>query len=145
MTERTARDSPGKTRKVAFVDTSVLAAWMFKERTAKSVAKLVSAYDSVCASSLLEAELRSAAQREKLDAELPLKLLDRLSMLHPDRSLREEVGRVLSAGYLRGADLWHLACALFLDPSTGAIDFLTLDQSQADVAVDLGFRVRTIE
>jgi hypothetical protein len=48
--------------------------------------------------------------------------------ISPARRLTPELVRVMSGGYVRGADAWHLACALFLDrtrtnwcssPSTG--------------------------
>jgi hypothetical protein len=45
---------------------------------------------------------------------------------------------ILSIGYVRGADLWHLAVALFLDPKR-EIDFMTLDERQRDVSRKLGF------
>jgi hypothetical protein len=45
---------------------------------------------------------------------------------------------VLDAGYVRGADLWHLAVALFIDPER-EIDFLTLDERQRAVSRKLGF------
>jgi len=45
---------------------------------------------------------------------------------------------VLTAGYVRGADLWHLANALFLSPDR-AIDFVTLDVRQRDLSRRLGF------
>ena len=52
----------------------------------------------------------------------------------------QEVGQaVLDAGQLRGADAWHLACALYLSPEPRELEFLTLDGRQAAVAVALGF------
>ena len=38
-----------------------------------------------------------------------------------------------------GADAWHLACALFLDPDANELVFLTLDRRQRDVAKSIGF------
>jgi hypothetical protein len=55
--------------------------------------------------------------------------------------LTDEISRVLSAGYLRGADLWHVACALYLEPEPDELVFLTLDASQKAVAAKLGFSV----
>jgi hypothetical protein len=46
---------------------------------------------------------------------------------------------VLAAGYLRGADLWHLACAAWAAAEPGSTDFLTFDLRQREVARDLGF------
>jgi hypothetical protein len=46
---------------------------------------------------------------------------------------------VLEHGYLRGADLWHLACALFVVDEPDMLTFLTLDTRQQEVAAALGF------
>lgn len=53
--------------------------------------------------------------------------------------LEAEVRTILETGYLRGADLWHLATALFIAPQHD-IDFLTLDTRQRGVAARLGFK-----
>lgn len=45
---------------------------------------------------------------------------------------------MLEAGYLRGADLWHVSCALYLHNAIGELDFLTLDTTQQDVAAKTG-------
>lgn len=57
----------------------------------------------------------------------------------PDRPLSREITRVLSAGYLRGAGLWHLACAFSLVGNPRDISFLTPDVRQAEVAAQIGF------
>jgi hypothetical protein len=58
----------------------------------------------------------------------------------PDRSLEPEVVRALAAGRLRGADLWHVACALFVaGDRTADLVFSTADQEQRRVARALGF------
>ena len=46
---------------------------------------------------------------------------------------------MLSAGYLRGADLWHLASALYLAGNPRNLPFITLDERQEVVARKLGF------
>jgi hypothetical protein len=48
---------------------------------------------------------------------------------------------LLDAGYVRGADCWHLATALYLAPDAGDLVFLTLDLRQRAVAKTLGFAV----
>ena len=59
---------------------------------------------------------------------------------YPDRPLSPEIRRVLQAGYLRGADCFHVASALyFMDDPTGNT-FLTLDTRQRAVAKALGFK-----
>ena len=63
-----------------------------------------------------------------------------LNWVYPRRRLTPELDKILAAGTLKGADLWHLACALFLRPQFEEMAFLTLDGNQADVARALGFR-----
>jgi hypothetical protein len=64
-----------------------------------------------------------------------------ISWVLPDRPLSLEIAQVLSAGYLRGADLWHLACALRVAGDSRDLTFLTRDRRQEDVAGSLGFKV----
>ena len=64
-----------------------------------------------------------------------------VSWLIPDRPLTDEIERVLEAGYVRGADCWHLASALYLSPEPSSMAFLTLDDPQKKVAKRLGFIV----
>ena len=40
--------------------------------------------------------------------------IEAVDLVLPDRSLEPEVLEVLQHGRLRGADLWHLACALYV-------------------------------
>jgi hypothetical protein len=61
--------------------------------------------------------------------------------ISPARRLTRELERVMSGGYVRGADAWHLACALFLDPDANELMFLTLDKRQRAVAKAIGFPV----
>lgn len=123
----------------AYVDTSVLVAIAFEERDGQRMARRLAAFSGLLASNLLEAELRAACARENCafaDA-----LLTDLKWVFPDRSLGPELGEILAAGYLRGADLWHLACALYVTPAPGEMSFLTLDRRQRLVARALGFKV----
>ena len=62
--------------------------------------------------------------------------------ISPSRRLTPELTRVLSAGYVRGADAWHIACALLVDPGAKELTFLTLDERQREVAVALGFKTK---
>ncbi|MFH1177228.1 MAG: PIN domain-containing protein [Acidobacteriota bacterium] len=124
----------------AYVDTSYIVAVALGERRGAALARRLVAYDVLLAANLLEAELRSVLARENVSAD-PGELLDRISWILPDRPLSGECARVLAAGYLRGADLWHLACALFVEPEPHALAFLTLDLAQEAVARTLGFPV----
>ncbi len=67
------------------------------------------------------------------------RLIDDLDVIFPLRSLSDEIARVLDAGYLRGADCWHLATALYLAPDPRELTFVTLDARQREVAETLRF------
>lgn len=123
--------------KVAYVDTSCLVAIAFGERGATAVERRLAGFDALVASNLLEAELRAAFKREKADGVDTL--LELIEWISPERPLGNEIARVLSAGYVRGADCWHLATALYLSPEPGEISFVTLDERQREVAATLGF------
>ena len=69
----------------------------------------------------------------------PSRLVANIEWILPTRSLGPEFETVLSAGYVRGADLWHLACALYIAPGPEQVTFVTLDQRQHEVASALGF------
>lgn len=124
---------------VAYVDSSVLVGHAFGERKASTMVRRMDRFGRVVSSPLLEAELLSALRRDS--RALDERWLEGISLTPTDRPLRAEIAQVLSAGYLRGADCWHLATALYLaqdDPAS--LSFLTLDKRQREVASTLGFR-----
>ena len=121
----------------AYVDTSCLVAIAFGEPEGEVLAQRLGGMDRLFASNLLEAELRATFMRESLPADHPL--LGNLTWVLPDRPLGPEFGVILGAGYLRGADLWHLACALYLAGNPRDLPFITLDERQEVVARKLGF------
>jgi len=123
--------------RLAYVDTSYLLSIAFGERGSAAHARRLEAFDLMISSNLLEAELRSAFGREGISG-TPAALAA-VSWILPDRPLSDEVGRVLAAGHVRGADCWHLACALYAAESPGEISFLTLDDRQRKVADALLF------
>ena len=47
---------------------------------------------------------------------------------------------MLKAGYLRGADLWHVADALYAAPRPESLSFATLYSRQGAIATAVGFR-----
>ncbi len=122
---------------IAYVDTSWLVAIAFAERGGAARSRRLDEFEEIVSSNLLEAELRSAFARERV--EMPADFLSTFSWVIPDRPLNAEITRVLGAGYVRGADCWHLATALYLADQPRAISFLTLDDRQKDVAGALGF------
>lgn len=122
---------------VAYVDTSAIVAIAFAEEGAVELAESLTRFSRLVSSNLLEAELRAACQRE--GRAVPAHLLARLGWVHPHRPLSSEMESALQAGTLRGADLWHIATALYAAPEPAAIAFVTLDRRQAEVAAALGF------
>src|SRR3954447_20495603 len=123
--------------RVAYVDSSCLVAIAFAEAGSAALARTLQAQDVLLSSNLLEAELRAAFRRDNVTAD-PTELLSSIVWVHPDRALTAEITTVLGVGYVRGADLWHLASALFVD-SDRQIAFLTLDVRQREISQELGF------
>jgi len=133
--------------KVAYVDTSCLVAVAFGEPQGRGMASRLEEFERLLSSNLLEAELRTTFQREGV-GETPEEMEKHLSRflaainwIYPDRRLTPEFRQALAHGILKGSDLWHLACALFVAPDPQKIDFLTLDAPQRAVAERLGFSV----
>lgn len=123
--------------RAAYVDSSCLVAIALAEPGAKKVAAAGKRFGQLLSSNVLEAEVRAALAREGLT--VTPGLFRGIAWVHPNRSLAAEFERALAKGPLRGADLWHVACALFLDPSAKELAFLSLDQRQRRVAAALGF------
>ena len=123
---------------VAYVDTSVALAIALNEPGWETHAERLLEFSEVRSSNLLESEARSAFAREGMA--FPSWALDRIQWIFPDRSLGAEIETALSAGYLRGADLHHVATALYAAVSPERMAFITLDSSQGEVAAELGFR-----
>ena len=123
----------------AYVDTSAIAAIAFQEQGSVQIARRLEEFSRWTSSNLLEAELRAAFGRE--NQYLDPSTLSGIDWILPDRPLSPEFAAVLKAGYLRGADLWHIATALYLAPTPGDIFFITADHKQREVAASLGFQV----
>ena len=123
----------------ALIDSSCVVAIALREPHASSVATRIRSLSTVSAHPLLEAEVRSACSRER--APVPERELAQISWIEAPVRLSAEIDRVLAAGYLRGADCWHLATALWLAPDPRQLTFLTLDVQQRAVAKKLGFKV----
>ena len=123
----------------AYVDTSVLTAIAFDEPGAAECARRLDDFTRLISSNLLEAELRAAFVRENLVFQESA--IAGIEWILPSRSLAPEYATVLETGYLRGADLWHVATALYVSPQSGGLWFATLDARQGAVAEALGFQV----
>ena len=122
---------------VAYVDTSVLTAIAFDEPGAAVHARRLDEFTRLISSNLLEAELRAAFARENLLFQESA--VAGLEWILPDRTLAPEFATVLETGHLRGANLWHVAAALYVSPQSGSLSFATLDARQSAVAEALGF------
>jgi hypothetical protein len=68
-------------------------------------------------------------------------LFDWMKWVFPERPLAAELERVFAGGYVKGADAWHLACALYVAEDPRHLTFLTLDTRQRTVARRLGFPI----
>ena len=124
---------------VAYVDSSVTLALAFNEPGWEIQAERLAEFSEVWSSNLLESEVRSAFAREGLT--LPSGVLDGIQWVLPTRPLSAEIETALSAGgYLRGADLHHVATALYMAGNPERMAFVTLDIGQGAVAAALGFR-----
>lgn len=125
---------------IAYIDTSALVAIVFGEPGGAALARRLKGFDELLSSNLLEAELRAALVREGVSE--GESLLTWITWVLPDRRLGPEIERALSAGYLRGADLWHVACALYVAEDPRELAFVTVDERQRELAGELGFDVR---
>jgi predicted nucleic acid-binding protein len=121
----------------AYIDTSCVVAAAFGEPAGARIVARLSRFERVLSSPLLEAELWSALTRE--GRQVTDAYSAAIEFIVVDRPLSVEIRRVLDAGYVRGADCWHLATALYLAPMPGELTFLTLDDRQRRVAKALGF------
>lgn len=108
----------------------------FGESGATKIRRRLPSYERIYSADLLEAELRATFRRERVEWEPAL--VSAIGWVLPERRLSAEIARTLEAGYLRGADLWHVACALYLRDALGELDFLTLDGDQRKVAMAAG-------
>jgi len=128
--------------KLAYVDTSVLVAIAVGEPGHERLSRQLRGCDRLFSSNLLEAEFRATLAREAVEEDAE-RLLSPITWIFPERELTEEFREVLSHGTLRGADLWHLACALYLSKAVGSLRFSTLDERQSNAAEALGMRSTT--
>lgn len=124
---------------VAYVDTSALVAIAFDESGAAACARRLDSFSRLVSSNLLEAELRAVFARE--GHRFAPSLVSGIEWVLPDRPLAREFETALQAGYLRGAELWHVATALYVAPEPRDMAFITLDGRQRTVASALGFLV----
>jgi predicted nucleic acid-binding protein len=124
--------------RLAYVDSSCLIAIAIGEPGYRDLIVRLSRQGRLFSSHLLEAELRLVLAREGESGRIR-NFLSWIEWVRPPRRLTREIDQILDVGYLRGSDLWHLACALFLRPKVQPLSFLTLDHSQGEITQSLGF------
>ena len=122
----------------AYVDTSAILALEFGEPGALRARESIDRASKLISSNLMEAEVWAVMHRQGM--QLDPKIISDVDWITPNRPLTDEFELVLSAGYLRGADLWHVAVALFASPDPSQISFITLDTRQREVARKIGFQ-----
>ena len=122
-----------------YVDSSALLAITFNEEGGVGARRQLAEYSRLVSSNLLEAETRAAFARESRAFEDSS--LYGIEWILPEHALTREIARVLSAGYVKGADAWHLAAALYATLELDVAAFITLDAQQRRVAEALGFEV----
>ncbi len=123
----------------AYVDSSAVVAVARDEPNAEAVSRRLANFRPLISSNLLEAEVSAVFARE--GRELEPESFDNIEWVLPTRPLNPEIAAVLRAGYLRGADLWHVANALYAARTFPGLAFITLDRRQQSVASALGFTI----
>ena len=122
----------------AYVDASAVLAIAFQEPGYEAVDQRLRGFSSLWSSHLLEAELRAAYARNNLVFEPGF--IEGIQWIAPNRPLSQEIVAALAVGYLRGADLWRVAAALYQADDPREVTFVTLDNPQREVAAALGFQ-----
>lgn len=125
---------------VAYLDSSFLLAIVLGEPGATALRRTLARYDRLLSSDLIIAECLSTAHREAVDRAAMITALRPVDLVLPPRSLLQEMTDALEHGYLRGAHLWHVACAVFVASTERTkIAFLSRDEPQRRIAKRLGF------
>jgi predicted nucleic acid-binding protein len=126
----------------AYVDTSALVAVQFGEPTRPAYLRTFRAQTRLLTTTLAQAELCATIVRAKQPLEAAERLLRRVEIFVPPDDLAEECREALGYGYLRGADLWHVAAAMRLaGPHRKRLTFCTGDGDQATIARAVGLAV----
>lgn len=127
---------------ICYIDTSVLVALLFDESGADSAREFLKSSKRRISHHLIESEIFSVFHRQGSEYDAAISALNAIEVVYPNVSLRDysvEIARRYS--YLRGADLLHVSCALWLSSKRPeSFGFLTLDKKQNSVARDIGFR-----
>ncbi len=122
-----------------YLDTSAAAKLIVEEDESRALAShLDNLADDIelVSSALLETELRRLAVREDLAQATVTQVLDRVSLVEPDRSMFHQAG-LLPGRHLRSLDALHLMTALRLNCE----EVLAYDARMSDAARSIGLNV----
>jgi predicted nucleic acid-binding protein len=123
-----------------YADTSCFLAIALEQPEFEKTAERLESYEAVHSSTLMEAELRAKLHQQGIDED-GSRLTCWVEWVAPPRPLHAYIGRVLLQGVaLKGADVWHLACALYTAERYEGIEFMSLDRKQLEAARRLGFQ-----
>jgi predicted nucleic acid-binding protein len=126
----------------AYVDTSAMVAVHFGEPTRAAYLRAFRGHQRLLSATLARAELWATIVRERESLDAADRLLRRFTMFVPPDGLDDECREALGHGYVRGADLWHVACAMRLaGRHRTKLMFCTGDADQAAVARAVGLAV----
>ena len=126
-------------QKTIYIDTSVIVCLLFKQLDYQKLQTAFVEAEELISSSLILAETQSACVREKFPPQAGSPLLNKISLVNPEHRMTVELAEIFKYGYLRGADAYHLACALYADNNTRELVFLSRDNKQQALAKKLGF------
>ena len=111
----------------AYLDTSVLIAIETCQPDSHIYEEELGRFERLVSSTLLEAEYWSVCMREQRS---PSDFrLNKISWIIPSRPLTRELNKVLATGYLRGADLCHVATAVYAE-RIAETNFMVIENSQ---------------
>ena len=119
---------------ILYVDTSVVAALLFAEKNYKDVNKRLNQADRIVSSHLM------IAKREDISFDDIDQYLQYFDIAVPDRTLQAEVISILEQTYCRGADAFHIATAIYLDPKMEKLKFYSFDKQQLVAAKNIGLK-----
>ncbi len=124
--------------KSCYIDTSILVGITLQQKNYQDIwLKLRDM--NLFSHELLVSEFMSVGKRENISLGKISQELQKINFVTEIPELELICDRILKFGYCRGADLHHLACACFLDPSGEDLFFASADQKQVDLAKKLGF------
>ena len=128
---------------MAYVDPSALIPVTFGRQPEETRVRL-QRFPILLSSTLLDAELRVAFQRERQTFD-PSLIPEVNWWVAPDRRLDDQIASILEIASLPALPLWHLASGMYFQQRQSLtsrqyrLAFITLDEQQETVARELGF------